>query len=615
MRTSFDKNKLKKEIVSKGKDVCNYRDCKIKENLKKCPYCDYYFCEEHYSPKMALSLQQVSTAKEPFQTWLRKEWDRQDGHPDFTYTQIAWEYLKNKEKEAAEKIWQALEDMKNAGKRQPTFPIIIVEPKPKPITEPKAKPSHEPVTEPILPRKDYKKLGFAGFIILIIIGIILLMPKTMSKEIPYVLNNPEKIVYLSSECRGKIDESLIGTPIKEKLNEGWKIEYQDIPALSITSQKITVEMTTTLWNQLSENSGSWSRIFSLQSFNCTDGTFYGQCSGNQPYYCFNGTLVKNSTACGCPYDFKVNGNDCEKIQRCNDRTIYEECSTSKPFYCLNGSLVEKASLCGCSGDDIPQGDSCVSKFLVEPKDIQLNYIDGSISFTVYKGMSNYLASLPRDIWYNQGETPPTTKDFIMRKLDNSEQKKMLDRLVDNIKGITTDRDSQARIAIRMIQKIPYDWNAFTSSSVSGKYPYEVLYTYTGVCSEKAELLAYLLRGLGYGISLFEFTTENHEAVGIKCPTQYSFRNTGYCFVESAQPSIITDDQENYVGVGKLVSTPSVIFISDGISFDSVSQEYNDAQQWLNIQKLSSANGNILDSYNYNLWLSLVNKYGIEVASK
>lgn len=105
------------------------------------------------------------------------------------------------------------------------------------------------------------------------------------------------------------------------------------------------------------------------------------------------------------------------------------------------------------------------------------------------------------------------------------------------------------------------------------------------------------------------------AVGIKCPSQYSYRNSGYCFIEATVPSIITYAEGDYVGVGKLSSTPDIISISDGKSFDSASEEYNDAQEWNRIDKLSESSGRYLDSHNYQEWQKLVNKYRIELKEK
>jgi 2'-5' RNA ligase/predicted nucleic acid binding AN1-type Zn finger protein len=358
-------------------------------------------------------------------------------------------------------------------------------------------------------------------------------------------------------------------------------------------------------------------VFFGNVLNCTDGTFYSYCSKDKPYYCFNGTLIKNATICGCPYDYGVKENDCELIPRCNDKTVYGECSTNKPLYCLNGSLVKKAASCGCPLNEIAQGDNCISKYEIGPKEQTFSYVvkgnSDNIKFTVYAGLNDYLAGLSRS--YYCDPTCPSYREMELKFLDQNEQNKFLKNLVEIIKSKTSNSDEQTRIAVSLVQKIPYDWEGFTTNDLNDRYPYEVLYDKVGVCAEKSRLLAFILRELGFGVVLFNYETESHMAVGIKCPLQYSYENSGYCFIEASAPSIITDAEGDYIGVGKLSSTPDMISISDGKSFDSVSEEYNDVQEWNRINKLSESSGGYLDSYNYYKWQTLVNKYGIELSEK
>jgi hypothetical protein len=362
---------------------------------------------------------------------------------------------------------------------------------------------------------------------------------------------------------------------------------------------------------------SGKNLFFGSVLNCSDGTLYNHCSKNKPFYCFNGTLIKNSTTCGCPYDYRVKGNDCELILRCSDRTIYGECSTSKPLYCLNGTLIKKASLCGCPLNEVVQEDNCVSKYETNPKEQTFTYIirgnSNNIKFIVYGGLNDYLAGLSRHYYCNPD--CPSDRELELRFLDQNEQNKYLKNLVDIIKSKTSNLDEQARIAISLVQKIPYDWEGFITNDLNNRYPYEVLYDKKGVCAEKARLLVYILRELGFGVVLFNYKTERHMAVGIKCPLQYSYKNSSFCFIETAAPSIITYSEGDYVGVGKLSSTPDIIIISDGKSFNSVSEEYNDAQEWKRLNELSKSSGGYLDSYNYYKWQALVNKYGIELTEQ
>ena len=125
-----------------------------------------------------------------------------------------------------------------------------------------------------------------------------------------------------------------------------------------------------------------------------------------------------------------------------------------------------------------------------------------------------------------------------------------------------------------------------------RYPYEVLYDMQGVCGEKSELLAFLLREIGYGVTFFYHKQENHESLGIKCPIEYSLGNTGYCFIETTGPSIITDNEIEYVGGIKLFSEPEVMIISEGTSLGDDLYEYEDAKDLRNIRRTIEKKGKI-----------------------
>jgi len=327
--------------------------------------------------------------------------------------------------------------------------------------------------------------------------------------------------------------------------------------------------------------------------NCTDGTFYESCSNNRPLYCSNGTIINNSRKCGCPYDFKKVGSSCEKIKRCEDNTIYLECSRIKPLYCFDGSLTNKASICGCPYELVEQGDSCISIYKLRPKNISLKYIlkgkEDSIKFEVYGGLNDYLAKLSEEDYYDS-----SWKNFIMENLNEEKQQEQLWLLVEKIKSEATNLDDQARIAISIVQNIRYDEYAAKFDEVEFRYPYETLYDKIGVCGDKSILLAFLLRELGFGVVVFEYNTEEHRSIGIKCSDEYDYQNTGYCFIETTTPSIITDSEGEYNDYrmasykGKYLtlklSNPSeIIYISNGTSFDAM-EEYFDLKKFKSIDK-------------------------------
>jgi predicted nucleic acid binding AN1-type Zn finger protein len=351
----------------------------------------------------------------------------------------------------------------------------------------------------------------------------------------------------------------------------------------------------------------------LLGLNCSDGTYYNHCSEEKPYFCNNGTLIEKATRCGCPYDYRPDNETCEKIKRCDDGTEYGTCSHHSPFlYCSNGYLIRKASECGCETGYIPEGDNCVHRLMNNPINRSFVYtLDGNqnlIKMTLYRGMNSYLAGIDR--YYYCDPTCPSDRELEMRYLDEKESKGYLNELVDEIKSITNNDDDRARVAISIVQNIPYDWDSLYTINSNERYPYEVLYDNEGVCGEKSKLLAYLLREIGFGVVLFSYEDENHMAVGIKCPDEYDYIDSGYCFIEASTTSIITDSEGDYVGVGQLQSTPDVILISDGNSFDSVDEEHEDAILWNYLNQKSESSGGFLSPSDYRKWERLVDKYGI-----
>jgi hypothetical protein len=245
----------------------------------------------------------------------------------------------------------------------------------------------------------------------------------------------------------------------------------------------------------------------------------------------------------------------EEVLTCGDGTFYDTCSLKKPYFCSGGILIEKASVCGCPDLLTKNGDFCISKYQEDPREIGLRYVlrgeEGEIKLDVYEEMVNYLSDLSRSI-YHSGEEEPFRVDFKLKNINEEEQRELLLPLVVKIQNTTLDREDQMRIAVSLVQNIPFGFSD-KNITILGKminysrYPYEVLYENKGVCGEKSELLAFLLKEMGYGVSLFYHAQENHESLGISCPVKHSLGGSGYCFVETTGPSIITDDSIEYVG--------------------------------------------------------------------
>jgi PKD repeat protein len=170
-------------------------------------------------------------------------------------------------------------------------------------------------------------------------------------------------------------------------------------------------------------------------------------------------------------------------------------------------------------------------------------------------------------------------------IDDPELKQYLEPLVSDIKTRSSDPDDQARIAISLVQQIPYDLDAADALEKANyqstiPHPYETLYHNKGICEDKAILLACLLKELGYGAAILRYEQEHHAAVGLSVPEQYSQYDSTYAFVETTSPSIITFTNATYGRTNFTIeSYPEIIPVSQGKQFTSISEEYNDAKDF------------------------------------
>jgi hypothetical protein len=233
-----------------------------------------------------------------------------------------------------------------------------------------------------------------------------------------------------------------------------------------------------------------------------------------------------------------------------------------------------------------------------PKSVSLRYtLNGKtdyIQMNLYDGIYQYVKqNAPADPVYSQ--------DWFMKRQNMEIKNKEIDNLVDLIKQKSIGRDDDARIAISLVQNIPYDLPTPASRTF-----YEVLYDQKGACGEKSELLAYLLNKLGYDAVLLEFPTDNHMAVGIKSPQEYSYQKSGYAFVETTEISIPTYSDGDYVGVGKLHPTFSIVKIS--IQTRSMSTIFSEALDATDLDRIQ--NGGQRTNDDYNLMMNIFTKYGI-----
>ena len=119
-------------------------------------------------------------------------------------------------------------------------------------------------------------------------------------------------------------------------------------------------------------------------------------------------------------------------------------------------------------------------------------------------------------------------------------------------------------------------------------------------------MSLILKELGYGTALFHWSGK-HQAAGVRCPAEYSYLGSGYCFIETVKPIIPTEKPDHYwiFNGGGLPDNPLVIKVGDGNSLD-LGEEYGDAQ----FAKKVEAKGRVLAAEDYYPYMRLADKYGI-----
>jgi hypothetical protein len=237
-----------------------------------------------------------------------------------------------------------------------------------------------------------------------------------------------------------------------------------------------------------------------------------------------------------------------------------------------------------------------------PKTTSFSYvIDGNrrfMSFTTYGGLSDYFSKKSHSYHYD-----PET-GVIVDLLENEVQNENMRPLIEMIRKQSDTSDDQAKIAISLVQRIPFNGTKYSRTATDWYYPYETVHNNKGSAADKSVLLAYLLNELGFETVLFEFS--NHIVVGVKSSSKYAFYDTGYAFIETTRPTIITYETDtNYGGFG-ISQNPRIIQLSGGRRALDVSTEYGDAMR---MKQLEEMGGNLNQSYRAEL-VKISEKYDL-----
>lgn len=220
---------------------------------------------------------------------------------------------------------------------------------------------------------------------------------------------------------------------------------------------------------------------------------------------------------------------------------------TKPF-----SEVEKVIRKNADGSNIPEEiiktEQEIANKIPEPigevdKTFQWKYRGKTYSFSqkLYSSIYDFYKSQPKTYTYFS-ELPPDWEEeyygmFLARSKEYDFVAWLLDSIVEQGKKNSLSEDQMVELVLAFVQSIPYDEQkaSLILSGAGGgtiNYPYETLFENKGVCSDKSFLAISLLRQLGYGTAIFVYEGQNHMAIGIQCPMQYSNYQSGYCYGET-----------------------------------------------------------------------------------
>ncbi len=242
-------------------------------------------------------------------------------------------------------------------------------------------------------------------------------------------------------------------------------------------------------------------------------------------------------------------------------------------------------------------------YLRSPKTTSFSYfIEGnrrSLSFTTFGGLSDFFSGKSHSFYYDPD------KGVIMDLLENTVQNEFMLPFIDMIRKRSVTGDDQAKIAISLVQRIPNNGNRYVRTQTDWYFPYEILHNNEGSAADKSILLAYILNELGYETVLFEFP--GHMAVGVKSSSRYSFYDTGYAYIETTRPTIITYEPDAGYGGFSISQNPRVIHLIGGKKALDVSTEYGDARR---MKQLEQMGGSLNQSYRVEL-AKISDKYDLD----
>lgn len=141
----------------------------------------------------------------------------------------------------------------------------------------------------------------------------------------------------------------------------------------------------------------------------------------------------------------------------------------------------------------------------------------------------------------------SVRDYYRSKLDTSPYvEQVVLEILAELKNIAKDKkfteDETLEFIVAFVQQIPYDYKKLdllkrgVETGPPGSH-FEVLYNNTGLCGEKSDLAALMIKSLGYGFAVLRYWPREyskyilgHRTIAIKCPLKYA----SYIFIKDAK---------------------------------------------------------------------------------
>lgn len=168
---------------------------------------------------------------------------------------------------------------------------------------------------------------------------------------------------------------------------------------------------------------------------------------------------------------------------------------------------------------------------------------------------------PEEIW-----EPQFFKAFIEDPIQKSVITKLLQIFRQLRNKLQLNSDEYFELLLAFTQQLPYDHKRAEQKNTEAneRFPVEVLIEKKGLCSEKAFLLAALLKEEGYDIALLSFRKAKHMMLGIRPEKPFGTMAGDYAVLEITSPFLPGDADAHADATGRLYEQPQVIPIGVGL---------------------------------------------------